>query len=146
MDSRSLTFAEETLALTGNEGVDVVLNSLAGEAIQQGIRILRPCGRFLELGRKEILADQPIGMGIFSRGRLFSSIDIDFRGEMLRRVFSGLSSMLDNQVFKPLAMRTFPISGISEAFAYLSNGGHIGKAVLQVKDVVVEVTPEHSSN
>ena len=52
-DSRSLTFAEEILEDTQGEGVDVVLNSLAGEAINQNLRALRPFGRFPH--RNEVL-------------------------------------------------------------------------------------------
>src|SRR5262249_24326691 len=47
MDSRSLAFADEVMERTGGEGVDVVLNSLAGEAIPRGLSILRANGRFL---------------------------------------------------------------------------------------------------
>src|SRR5690606_24657404 len=47
--SRSLDFAEQILADTGREGVDVVLNSLPGEAITKSLGILRAHGRFLEI-------------------------------------------------------------------------------------------------
>jgi NADPH:quinone reductase-like Zn-dependent oxidoreductase len=49
MDSRSLNFADEILETTGGRGVDVILNSLAGEAIARGISILSPTGRLLKL-------------------------------------------------------------------------------------------------
>ncbi|MBI3779503.1 MAG: zinc-binding dehydrogenase, partial [candidate division NC10 bacterium] len=51
MDSRSLAFADEVMERTGGQGVDVVLNSLSGEAIRKGLGILRDYGRFLEIGK-----------------------------------------------------------------------------------------------
>ena len=42
LDSRSLAFADDILALTNGEGVDVVLNSLAGEAINRNLRAIKP--------------------------------------------------------------------------------------------------------
>ena len=54
MDSRSLAFADEIMAATGGRGVDVVLNSLAGDFIPAGMRSLAPGGRFLELGKRDI--------------------------------------------------------------------------------------------
>ncbi len=45
MDSRSLAFADEVLERTGGRGVDVVLNSLAGEALVRSVEMpgrLRP--------------------------------------------------------------------------------------------------------
>ncbi|MEZ5583219.1 MAG: zinc-binding dehydrogenase [Candidatus Competibacteraceae bacterium] len=50
LDSRSLSFADELLALTGGRGVDIVLNSLAGEAIAKGLACLAPYGRFSRTG------------------------------------------------------------------------------------------------
>jgi len=52
-DSRSLSFADDVLNATGGSGVDVVLNSLAGEAIRRNLSILKPFGRFLELGKRD---------------------------------------------------------------------------------------------
>ena len=48
-DSRSRGFAEEI-----SDGVDIVLNSLAGEAIDDGLTLLRAGGRFIELGKTDL--------------------------------------------------------------------------------------------
>jgi len=56
-DSRSLAFADEVLQATAGEGVDVVLNSLAGDAIPRNLRLLRPFGRMLELGKRDFLRE-----------------------------------------------------------------------------------------
>ena len=65
--SRSLAFAEEILERTNGQGVDAVLNSLAGEAIAAGISILKPFGRFLELGKRDFLAATPMRLRPFSK-------------------------------------------------------------------------------
>ena len=49
-DSRSAAFELGVMAATGGRGVDVVLNSLAGDMIGAGLRVLAPGGRFIELG------------------------------------------------------------------------------------------------
>jgi NADPH:quinone reductase-like Zn-dependent oxidoreductase len=48
-DSRSLGFREQIAG-----GVDVVLNSLAGPAVDAGLSLLRPGGRFVELGKTDL--------------------------------------------------------------------------------------------
>ncbi len=53
-DSRSLAFEGDVLAATGGTGVDVVLNSLAGEFIGASVRVLAPQGRFLEIGKRGV--------------------------------------------------------------------------------------------
>ncbi|WP_159931052.1 MULTISPECIES: zinc-binding dehydrogenase, partial [Nocardia] len=49
-DSRSLEFEGQFRAVTGGAGVDVVLDSLAGEFVDASLRLLRPGGRFVEMG------------------------------------------------------------------------------------------------
>ena len=60
-DSRSLAFADEVRAATGGEGVDLVLNSLAGEFVPRSLELLRDGGRFLELGKRDHLTDAQAG-------------------------------------------------------------------------------------
>ncbi len=50
----TLEFRERFLAATGGEGVDVVLNSLAGEFVDASLRLLPRGGRFLEMGKTDI--------------------------------------------------------------------------------------------
>ena len=60
-DSRSLAFADDVLWKTGGRGVDVVLNSLPGPFLEKSISVLAPGGRFLEIGKRDIYADTPLG-------------------------------------------------------------------------------------
>ena len=53
-DSRSLSFADDVMRATGGEGVDIVLNSLAGDFIPESLRLLRRGGRFIEIGKTGI--------------------------------------------------------------------------------------------
>src|SRR5690606_8065103 len=55
-DSRSVSFADEIDAVTRGEGVHVVLNSLTGELLRRSLQLLRPGGRFVELGLAELLS------------------------------------------------------------------------------------------
>ena len=61
-DSRTVEFADEILDATDGYGVDVILNSLSGEAIRRGVEILAPGGRFVELGKKDVYADAQLGL------------------------------------------------------------------------------------
>ena len=60
-DSRSLDFANEIMSRTSGRGVDIVLNSLAGEFIAKSVSVLAPGGRFLELGKRGILTREQFG-------------------------------------------------------------------------------------
>src|SRR6201997_4593712 len=53
-DSRSLEFEEKFRAVTGGRGVDVVLDSLAGDFVDASLRLVAPGGVFLEMGKTDV--------------------------------------------------------------------------------------------
>ncbi len=75
MDSRSLDFADQIMKATGGEGIDLVLNSLTGEAIAAGLSVLRAGGRFLELGKTDLWDQRRVDQ--FKPGVTFHAIALD---------------------------------------------------------------------
>lgn len=145
LNSRSLEFADDVMKLTGGEGVDVVLNSLAGEAIPKGLSILRPLGRFVELGKRDIYGNSPVGLLPFFKGLSFFAIElsplIKLRPSAFRDLFLEVVERFEQNIFKPLPVRIFPAAEIPEAFKYMAQGIHIGKIVVTIKDQPVWVLP-----
>ncbi len=80
--SRSTAFAEAILADTDRQGIDVVLNSLPGEAITKSLAVLRAYGRFLEIGKTDIYQNRMIGLLPFQDNLSYFAIDLD---RMLRQ-------------------------------------------------------------
>ncbi len=77
MDSRSLAFADEIAERTGGRGVDVVLNSLSGEALERGIAALATHGRFVELGKTDIHKNSRLQLFPFRRNLSFLALDLE---------------------------------------------------------------------
>lgn len=131
-DSRSLDFADRILS--DGEGVDVVLNSLAGEAIEQNLRILRPFGRFLELGKRDFYADSKIGLRPFRNNISYFGIDADQlmrrQPALARRLFRDMMALFESGALHPLPYRAFPFQRIREAFRTMQQSRHIGKLIL----------------
>jgi phthiocerol/phenolphthiocerol synthesis type-I polyketide synthase C len=134
VDSRTLAFADDIRLITGGEGVDVVLNSLAGEAIHKGISILRPYGRFVELGKRDFYANSKLGLSPFRHNIQFFGVDVDTllvdRPTLARALFEELAPLLDGGVFSPLPHRVYPIARAGEAFRSMQQSRHIGKIVI----------------
>ena len=134
MDSRSPAWFEEAVARTGGEGVDVVLNSLGGEAIGQGLRLLRPYGRFVEIGRRDIQRDAPLGLLPFERSLTFHSLQLDRLAEerpdelgaLLREILDGLA----RGELEPLPHTVFDLADAEVAFRHMGQARHIGRIVL----------------
>jgi len=142
-DSRSLDFADEILAITGGEGVDVVLNSLAGEAIRRNLRILRPFGRFLELGKRDFYENTPIGLRPFKDNISYFGIDADqlltARPALAARLFGEVMALFRAGVLVPLPHRLFGADHVVEAFRTLQQARQIGKIVVSMADAKVRL-------
>jgi amino acid adenylation domain-containing protein len=138
MDSRSLSFADEVLEQTGDKGVDVILNSLPGEAIARGLSALSDNGRFLELGKRDIYQNSRIGLGPFRKNLSFFAIDLDrllherpaFLGGMLKSLIQDVAAGR----LSPLPHRVFPIADVTAAFRHMQQGKHVGKIVLSMAE------------
>lgn len=145
MNSRSLDFADEVLEKTDGEGVDVIINSLAGEAIPKGIGILRPLGRFVELGKRDIYEDKKIGLRPFHKGLSFFAIELSplagRRPEVFRSLFANVMELFAEGVFTPLPSKVFPIGESVAAYKYMSQGTHMGKIVFDLTPGEVLVEP-----
>ena len=136
MDSRSTDFAEEIRTRTGGAGIDVVLNFLTGEAIPASLSLLRPGGRFLEIGKA----------GIWEAERVAEAYPhvryhVIYLGEvgakepaLLQAMFSDLNADLETGTLVPLPHRVFPIGEASLAFRHMAAARHIGKVVLAVDE------------
>ncbi|MEP1442334.1 MAG: type I polyketide synthase [Hyphomicrobiales bacterium] len=133
-DSRSLDFVDQVMALTG-DGIDCVLNSLFGEAMERGIELLKPFGRFLELGKRDYYGNTKIGLRPFRRNISYFGIDADQllaqKPKIAKRLFAELMGLFDEDVFAPLPHRRFEGHEIIDAFRLMQKSGHIGKIVVK---------------
>ena len=134
-DSRSNIFAEQILATTeDSQGVDVVLNSLAGESIAQNLRALKPFGRFLELGKRDFYENTPMGLRPFRNNLTYFGIDSD----QLMKVKPELTTQLFKEVMQqfrlgqlfPLPYTLFTAERVEEAFRFMQQAKQIGKVVV----------------
>lgn len=134
LDSRSLAFADQVRALTGGQGVDIVLNSLAGEAMVRSIDTLRPFGRFLELGKRDFYENSHIGLRPFRNNISYFGIDADqlmgVLPELTARLFGEVMALFANDVLHPLPYRAFPAERAEDAFRYMQQARQIGKVLV----------------
>jgi acyl transferase domain-containing protein/aryl carrier-like protein len=145
MDSRSLAFAHEVMEKTGGEGIDVVVNSLAGEAIERGLSILRPGGRFVELGKRDILEGSKLPLRWLEDNRSFFAVDLSllakerpaFTGELFRDAVREHEAL----GLPRLPLRVFEASALPDALRHLARAEHVGKVVVRMADPEVPVAP-----
>jgi acyl transferase domain-containing protein/Zn-dependent alcohol dehydrogenase/acyl carrier protein len=129
-DSRSLDFVDEILADSGNEGVNVVLNSLSGKFIPKSLSILAPYGRFLEIGMRDILLNHRINLGLFAKNATFHAIMMRPEMPNFTSYWHDVVELFENNVLDLMPFKLFPLARASDAFKYMTTGEHIGKIIL----------------
>ena len=140
-DSRSLNFAQEIRDINDGGGVDVVLNSLAGDFITTSMELLNPGGRFIEIGKADIWDDERVNA--FRDDISYAHFDlvtltfenIEVTTTMLKEVLTGIEK---GELF-PLPYTVFAQDEVKDAFRFMSQGKHIGKILLS-RDVVRPVS------
>ena len=148
-DSRSMDFASGIRSQTMGEGIDVVLNSIAGEAVTRNLEILRPFGRFLELGKRDFYENNRIGLRPLRNNIRYFAVDADqlmaLRPHEASAAFGKLMALFREGVLSPLPFTVFQASEVSQAFRHMQHSAHTGKVVVQMSDVARGKPRPHGS-
>ena len=145
-NSRDKSFRAGILNMTSGQGVDIVLNSLAGELLQESFNCVAQFGRFIEVGKKDLESDNSLQMRAFTRSVSFSSFDLlqfeEHKGERVHRVLKEIMALARQKTILPAEpLSIHPLSDVMKTFRLLQTGRHAGKFVLSVsEDEVVPVS------
>lgn len=146
-DSRSLAFADKIMDITEGKGIDVVLNSLYGEAVWRSLAILKPFGRFLELGKRDFYANNKLGLRPFRNNISYFGIDADQlmieKPKLAAKLFKEMMELFNSNIFRPLPFRTFPVNKIEYAFRYMQQSRQIGKVIVSMESLESSIETSH---
>ncbi|MBV8861940.1 MAG: acyltransferase domain-containing protein, partial [Mycobacterium sp.] len=132
-DSRTCEFEDKFRAVTGGRGVDVVLDSLAGEFVDASLRLVAPGGVFLEMGKTDIR--DPDVVAHQHSGVRYRAFDLFEAGaDHIQQMLTDLATMFDDAALRPLPVTRFDIRRAPAALRYLSQARHVGKVVLTMPD------------
>lgn len=133
-NSRDLSFVHGVRSTTGGKGVDVVVNSLSGEFLTSSLELVKPLGRFVEIGKKDIFSNELLGLGVFRKAISFHAVDLArVVAEWPQSIGSRLRELLqlfDAGDLEPLSHVVYPASGIADGFRLMAQGRHRGKVVI----------------
>lgn len=133
MDSRSLDFAQQIMEATGGQGIDLVVNSLTGEAIAASLSVLRSGGRFLELGKTDLWDQARVDQT--NPGVTFHAIALDRmmaeQADVVAQLVREVMTQFAEKTLEPLPLRTFRIERTVDALRHMARAEHIGKVVIQ---------------
>ncbi|CAL5866784.1 uncharacterized protein PFLUO_LOCUS994 [Penicillium psychrofluorescens] len=133
--SRRLAFGKQIMRATNGRGVDVVLNSLSGEALVESWKCIASLGRFIEIGKRDMETFQKLPMHTFLRNVTFASVDLlnvyNNHPTLIKKLMDEMKELVFSKTLRaPQPVTLFSPADLESAFRYLQTGRHMGKAVI----------------
>src|SRR4029077_12694550 len=133
--SRDLEFKDKFLEATGGEGVDVVLNALAGEFVDASLALLPRGGRFLEMGKTDIRDPEQIGAE--HEAVSYRAFDLVEAGPAhIGEMFAEITELFEQGALRHSPITAWDMRRAPQAFRHLREGKNVGKVVLNVPRAV----------
>ncbi|KAF2965402.1 hypothetical protein GQX73_g8174 [Xylaria multiplex] len=137
--SRDTTFARGIMRVTKGYGVDIVLNSLAGDSLRASWECMAPFGRFIEIGKTDIVENSGLPMAGFGRNVSFHAVDIHHIGistpELAGKLFQETMSLLfDGVISHPQPLNCYSATEVELAFRHLQGGRSTGRVIVLFDD------------
>jgi NADPH2:quinone reductase len=139
--AKGATFADDVLAVTGNDGVDVVLELVGGAYVAEDLRCVALHGRIVVVGMLAG-ANVDLNLSVLMRrratlhGTMLRSRPLEDRILAMRtfaRHVVPLFSAESSTRMVPVVDRTFPWEKAGDAHSYLATNEGFGKVVLEVR-------------
>ncbi|WP_306365088.1 SDR family NAD(P)-dependent oxidoreductase [Nocardia sp. CC227C] len=145
LESRSLNFADDVLALTDGAGVDVVLSTAPGEILRQNFKAVTEFGRIVEVGKADIYTGGLLELANFDKNLSYFSVDLDRMcavrplqlAELLRRVYDKIES----GVYRALPYEVFETHEVARAFGEVIRSTRTARVALRMDAVAPPVRP-----
>lgn len=135
---REEKFRDVILAVTGNRGVDVVLDMIGGDYTPDNIDVLADEGRlvlinFMRGSETNIRLAPIMRKRLVITGSTLRPRDRDFKRDIALKLEANIWPLLSSGDIKPVVYKTFPMANAGEAHALMESSRHIGKIVLTVR-------------
>jgi NADPH2:quinone reductase len=135
IDYRSADFSSEALRLTDGRGVDVILDIVAGEYVERGVKCLAEDGRLVIIAVQGGVKSQ-FDAGLVLRRRLVITGStlrprpVAFKAAIARSLRQHVWPLLESGRVRPVVFRVFPAGQAVQAHELMESNQHIGKLVL----------------
>ena len=124
--------------MTGKRGVDMALSSTSGDVRRATWRCLAHIGRFVDIGKADILANNRLDMEPFRHNHTYAAIDVSALALeqllLIKELLARCVELYAQGIFKPVDPVTiFSYSQIEAAFRKMQGGDNMGKIILVPK-------------
>ena len=135
IDYRAEDFVAIVRQLTGDRGVDVVLDMVGGEYFARNIEALATDGRLVEIAtlqgvKAELNIQTIMQRRLTITGSTLRARPVADKGAIARALRIRVWPLVEAGAVKPVVHATFPLREAAEAHRVMESSAHIGKLVL----------------
>jgi NADPH2:quinone reductase len=129
-------FEEEVLRLTEAQGVDVILDMVAGPYLPKNVRLLALEGRlvliaFLQGSRAELDFSPLLRKRVTLTGSTLRPRTVAQKAEIAQALKERVWPLLESGVVRPIVHSTYPLDQAAEAHRLMESSTHLGKILLE---------------
>jgi polyketide synthase 12 len=133
--SRTPEFEQRFRALTGGDGVDVVIDSLSGELVDASLRLLRRAGRFVEMGKSDVRDPRVVAEA--HAGVEYRAFDLMEAGHArIQEMLAEVCRLIEAGHLELLPLTAWDVRRAPEALRFVSQARHVGKNVITMPAAV----------
>jgi putative PIG3 family NAD(P)H quinone oxidoreductase len=136
IDYRTEDFVQVVRELTGNRGVDVILDIVGGSYVNRNLGALAMDGRLIVIGFMEGKPEATIdlrrilGRRLTITGSALRPRTVAEKGAIAQSLRREVWPLIERGVIAPVIDRTFPLVEAAAAHRRMESGDHVGKIVL----------------
>ena len=135
---KTTDFVEAIRSLTGDRGVDLVLDIVGGRYVPRNLAVLATDGRLVQIGFQGGETSAPVdfrrvlGRRLTITGSTLRPRSVDEKGQIADALRQHVWPLIEAGAVKPVIYRTLPLREAAAAHALMESSEHIGKIVLVV--------------
>ncbi|BCS03320.1 type I polyketide synthase [Aspergillus luchuensis] len=146
--SRDTSFYEGIMRATQNRGVDIVLNSLVGDLLHASWKCCASFGRFIEIGKRDLIDCGKLEMDGFLRNTTYTAFDLSnmfynpsdaYHKRWASLLEDVLSRYRAGTIGRANPITTFDVADATKAFRYFSSRNRMGKVVITLENPQAQV-------
>lgn len=123
---------------TAGQGVQLVLDMVAGDYVDRNLRVLGMDGRLVQIAlmqgsRAEINVAAIMTKRLVFTGSTLRPQSVEQKAQIAQQLLQNVWSVLESGRCRPVIDRIYPLAEASAAHIYMESSTHIGKIMLQVK-------------
>jgi len=137
IDYKEQDFVEEITRLTGNRGVDVILDMIGGDYFPRNLKCMADDARLVQIavqnGPKTEINLVPVMLKRLTiTGSTLRARDDNFKAAIAIQLLEKVWPLLASGTIKPVIHSTFALTDAAKAHQLMESSQHIGKIILTV--------------